>query len=71
MERRRRKDAYNLTIGGNPAKFETDKQVGTNANTQIPPTALELAYQFLETGSLNDNNYYQTRWRFYENGDVE
>jgi hypothetical protein len=71
MERRRRKDAYNLIIGGNPAKLETDIQVEANANTQVPPTALELAYKFLETGSLSDSKYYQTRWRFYENGDYE
>ena len=67
MERRRRED-LDLILGGTPAKFETDIQVETNV---IPPTALEMAYQFIKTGSLNDNNYYQTRGRFYENGDNE
>ena len=68
MERRRRKDSY-IIVGGRPATtISHPPKVDT---TSLPPTALELAYQFLEKGSLNDNNYYQTRWRFYENGDVE
>ena len=67
MERRRRKDS-DIIVGGRPA---TTKSNPPKVNSTLPPTALELAYRFLETGSLEDNKYYQTRWRFYENWDVE
>ena len=68
MERRRRKNSHNIIVGGRPA---TTKSNPPKVDSTLPPTALELAYRFLETGSLEDNKYYQTRWRFYENGDVE
>ena len=53
MERRRRKDS-DIIVGGRPA---TTKSNPPKVNSTLPPTALELAYRFLETGSLEDNKY--------------
>lgn len=68
MERRRRKDIDLVYLGG---RIPATNPSLDGSYRHLPPTALEQAYQFLETGSLNDTNYYQTRWRFYENGDNE
>lgn len=43
-------------------------KVGTAIN--ISPSALEQAYNFIETGEMDEDLYYFTRWIYYEQDQV-
>jgi hypothetical protein len=72
MDRRRRRQTLEIKSRGN-GKLTATNQYSEEAPspTPVPPSALEQAYHFLETGRLNDENYYQVRWRFYDESSFE
>lgn len=68
MERRRRKKPDNSLVNGELNKIITRLCASEYFVVGKPelPSALEMAYMFLETGSLDVDLYYEVRWKHYD-----
>ena len=72
MDGRRRGETLEIKSRGNRIPTATNQySEDAPSPNSVPPSALEQAYHFLETGRLNTENYYNVRWRFYDESSFE